>query len=554
MLQQRRIIMTRKRTMAMIMALIFVLFGTNMSNALEVCGLIEDGTVWGTADSPIEVTCDLNIAGLTIEPGVEVLLNGNYEIVVNGYIHSQGEEGSEVVFKPADTNTEGWAGFYFVDTIPGSEFNWTIIEGANNSAFRLVRSTPLFEYCTIRNNSAVYGGGMNIEIGDTDLVIRNCSFEENYASKYGGAIYLTGIIVPGGARLVVEDSSFSLNNVGTTSLRDSTSGGAIYSKGNMRIVGTVFTENEARAYTIYALYGRYTQGGAIYILEGNSEIIDTELLYNGCRMGAHSQTPDDSFAFGGAIYIHTGILHLQNSLLAENFLYCVKRPTYRGSGIYVRAADIYSVNSTFAYNTGHAAIYNYGGNVDILNSILFYNNNDGLQVSGTATATYSDIQTEDQSIYEGEGNINYGPVFNEDYLIVPPSPCIDAGNPRSVYYDGDPPGLGLGTEVNDMGFTGGHYHEIVCFYDNDNDGYYQEGGICGQVDCDDSNPGVHPGAREFPFNGIDDDCNPDTPEPWTPASTVGVTDHHSISISILTNILIMIFVPATLILVIRKRI
>ncbi|HLK10099.1 MAG TPA: putative metal-binding motif-containing protein [Candidatus Binatia bacterium] len=42
--------------------------------------------------------------------------------------------------------------------------------------------------------------------------------------------------------------------------------------------------------------------------------------------------------------------------------------------------------------------------------------------------------------------------------------------------------------------------------DADGDGYAPEGGPCGPVDCDDSNPAVHPGAPEV-CNGIDDDCN-----------------------------------------------
>ena len=42
--------------------------------------------------------------------------------------------------------------------------------------------------------------------------------------------------------------------------------------------------------------------------------------------------------------------------------------------------------------------------------------------------------------------------------------------------------------------------------DADQDTYSVEGGLCGPVDCDDSNSGVHPGATEL-CNEIDDDCD-----------------------------------------------
>jgi len=42
--------------------------------------------------------------------------------------------------------------------------------------------------------------------------------------------------------------------------------------------------------------------------------------------------------------------------------------------------------------------------------------------------------------------------------------------------------------------------------DNDGDGFAQD------EDCDDNNPNVNPGVDEVAYNGIDDDCNPDTPD------------------------------------------
>ena len=45
--------------------------------------------------------------------------------------------------------------------------------------------------------------------------------------------------------------------------------------------------------------------------------------------------------------------------------------------------------------------------------------------------------------------------------------------------------------------------------DNDNDGYYAEGGSCGEQDCDDNDPDVNPGATEICNDTIDNDCDGD---------------------------------------------
>ncbi|PIX83214.1 MAG: hypothetical protein COZ33_06610, partial [Nitrospirae bacterium CG_4_10_14_3_um_filter_70_108] len=42
--------------------------------------------------------------------------------------------------------------------------------------------------------------------------------------------------------------------------------------------------------------------------------------------------------------------------------------------------------------------------------------------------------------------------------------------------------------------------------DGDGDGYPSN------VDCDDTNPSIHPGHAEVPLNGVDDDCDPATPD------------------------------------------
>ncbi|MBD3170327.1 MAG: DUF1565 domain-containing protein [candidate division Zixibacteria bacterium] len=112
------------------------------------------------------------------------------------------------------------------------------------------------------------------------------------------------------------------------------------------------------------------------------------------------------------------------------------------------------INNTIAVNTGDSsggAIY-MGGNslLDMKNSILWQNSSyDSTQVyieSGTLDITYSVIE---DTLISGEGNGQYDPRFididarNFNFLFN--SPCIDSGDPDSLYLDPD-------STLNDMGF------------------------------------------------------------------------------------------------------
>ena len=103
-------------------------------------------------------------------------------------------------------------------------------------------------------------------------------------------------------------------------------------------------------------------------------------------------------------------------------------------------------------------------NVIFSNCILWNNSAQEilLEEGSSAEVLYCDIQ----GGWSGEGNIDEDPLFVtgplSDYHLSPGSPCIDAGNPNSLYNDPeDPlnPGFALwpaqGTIRNDMGVYGG---------------------------------------------------------------------------------------------------
>jgi len=92
--------------------------------------------------------------------------------------------------------------------------------------------------------------------------------------------------------------------------------------------------------------------------------------------------------------------------------------------------------------------------------------------------------------------------------------------------------------------------------DSDGDGYGNPASPnCDypQLDCNDSEYTINPGATEIPGNGIDEDCDPSTP-PWpTPASVVNAEHKGS---SDITNYLFLLFIPISAVLLwkgLRRR-
>jgi len=88
-----------------------------------------------------------------------------------------------------------------------------------------------------------------------------------------------------------------------------------------------------------------------------------------------------------------------------------------------------------------------------------------------------------------------------DHRLRSASPCIDTGTEDAMItedMDEEPRPLLSRYDIGADEYSG------LC-WDGDGDGYI--GKVCGGTDCDDSDPFVHPGAEEFCFNGIDDDCD-----------------------------------------------
>ncbi len=245
---------------------------------------------------------------------------------------------------------------------------------------------------------ATFGGG--ILISNSSPVIKNCIITDCYSGYAGGAI---GII---------ENSSpLVLNNHISSNYADNGPfgfGGAIYlSNSSASIQGNTIAENTA-------------EDGAAICLVNDSSVITNNLIVN---------NPNTYFDPKGTINF-SGSCH----------------------------TELY--NNTIADNQVHA-FWGTGNAVEVANCIIWGNGSE--QIYGTFNVSYSDVE----SGYIGTANISDTPCFvtgslSNYHLDLNTSPCIDAGDPTSLFNDlEDPSNPGyalwpaLGELRNDMGVYGG---------------------------------------------------------------------------------------------------
>lgn len=435
--------------------MLFCIFLVNpyvYSDTTYVSGTIVN-QIWSKSGSPYYVEGNINVASLTIEEGVKVVFLDNYKFEVSGKITAKGTRAEPIYFTQDPVN-EGWGGILFQNSPPGSELQWCVIERAVNSGVRIIESTPGLRNCIIRENSTLdSGGGLKIYLSTTsdDLDISNCIIDSNSTktrysepSSYGGGIY----IFSKNSKVRLMDCTIK-NNLAYRS-DGSVQGGGVWISGDVEFINSWISNNEVFGNDITPGGSSYGLGGGIYIYDGSVSLLNTIIQYNLARgKAAGGYSGNKGYGFGGGVFINDGFLSIMNSICSYNN----SSGTHgsKGSGLYTNSGEVKVVNSTLAYNNLHA-IENISSIVNMINSIIYFNNNGNDQIAGNVNILYCDVQNG----YAGDGNINYNPVFYNDTTlrIIHGSPCIDEGNPNSIYSDVSfPPSLGGAR--NDIGAHGG---------------------------------------------------------------------------------------------------
>ena len=404
---------------------------------------------WKTENSPFLVEGDIYLPPderLTIRPGVAVIFQDYYSFDIAGRIEILGTETDSVCFTVQDTSGyylddhNGWNGLIFNGTFSSLEEN-SIIEFCNVE-YSKISGITCIDYpwlrisdCNIRfNQTAGITLYQNSDIEITSIRVYNNMGGGISCNSSAPAVYDFTITNNSGSGITIYENSMS-GMIPSFTNGKITGNTSLSNGGGIRIWDAGIYAENLEINSNFA-----TNGGGIYCDMSSGEFRNVIISENIAENGAGIQ----SESFTNLTFDHV--------LVADN------HANTSGGGAYIYDSNVEFINATITNNTaaqGGGLYYNlfsfYENHIE--NSIVWNNAPDEIYSAfESPEISYSNIQ----GGIEGNSNINEDPLFvdpaNKDYrlqwLNFPDetggkSPCIDAGDPASIF---DPDGT-----INDMG-------------------------------------------------------------------------------------------------------
>ncbi|MDR1678742.1 MAG: T9SS type A sorting domain-containing protein [Prevotellaceae bacterium] len=323
-----------------------------------------------------------------------------------------------------------FAGIITIDkniTISGNETNNTVCQNAaiwtdtrpqRKRYFEILANAEVtFNHLTLQDNKSNCSGGAITNY--SKLTLNNCTFSNNRALDYGGAIYT----MPG--------STLKVNNCIFTKNYAPSSGGAIMNNGDLSINNAVFSEN----------YGN--NAGAIYtsntcviencIFSNNSAVYDSAIS-NYSDLQVINSIFRENKSTENATIDNNKNTTIKNTLFIQNKVADSLNPE-RGiitNSLSYTVSATTIINSTIVNNYGGHGIYiSRNNSLSIYNSIIFNNaKNDIHHLLGNLVLQNSLIGTSNIDLTGNNNIIGEDPLFAgyDDYSLQKNSPAIDKGN------------------------------------------------------------------------------------------------------------------------------
>ena len=220
----------------------------------------------------------------------------------------------DFTFSDSDISSVGINGISISNDITIKGNGYTLNAANNASIFRITNNSHvILENIVFANGNATDGGAIYVESGSTIEII-NCTFQNNFASNNGGAIFMAADSLTSTSSIF--NSIFTSNHAGNN-------GGAIFDTlSTINITQSTFSYNNATNYG-----GSMYIGGAVHIRKstfdhesakggGSFELLDD--------IDNHSTIENSTFkncyasGDGGAGYIRTDNVIVENVIFTDN--------------------------------------------------------------------------------------------------------------------------------------------------------------------------------------------------------------------------------------------
>ena len=325
----------------------------------------------------------------------------------------------------------------------------TIIDGGGARAIHVQNADVEIDGFTIRNGREAFGGGIMVWGGTATL--SNCVIRDNECDAGGEGAGLFGW----NATLTIVDNTFEGNDCGYGGATAGNNGGAItLDDCTAEIADNVIVDNTAG------------DAGGLYVENGPAYIFRNLIAFNACE----DDEPGVNQLFGGG-----GLVARGDDVLVFNNLIVDNESADTGGGVvlFQTSSDSVLGNNVIAHNraasgaggvafngTDSGMIWN---NIVVDNELAGFWGEDGDLFDIEYNDVYGNGVAYDGTVSDRTGVLGNlavdpefvaftddGDPFNDDFHLLPGSPCIDAGHLAPQLNDAD------GTR-NDMGAYGGPY-------------------------------------------------------------------------------------------------
>jgi PKD repeat protein len=348
---------------------------------------------------------------LIIEPGVTIKFMGNFAFEIRGTLLAAGSIGDSIVFtsgQPVPTAND-WQHIKFLyNTSSGSILAFTKVEYSNYGIDCVSGAAPMIANSRISNYSQ-----SGISCSYSSPTIQNNTISNNSIGYgiycYSSSPTIQNNTIQNNLRGIL--NQYSSPTIQNNIIKNSNYDGIVCQYSNS-VINHNIIENNGNGITCY----------------DNSPTIENNTIRNNNEIGIACNNSSPT---------------IQNNNICHN-----------GSGIYTEAGSSPAIyNNILMGNYRGVSLYSAPQS---LNYNLFYENTT-LSEGSAVPAAFGQVVTQNANgdLCDTYWNLFMNPLVldyeNEDYHLTSTSPCIDAGNPDSAYYDPDGTVADMGAFYYDQG-------------------------------------------------------------------------------------------------------